>query len=128
LEREKFANSSNAASSQQRGKKRKLEDQFHQILPNVSSAKITISVNSSGNVQVYYMEKVQKVKSTNICKTPYTETSFKKIDFALPENLVTDDNLKKLNAFYSDGNLEIILNTKNTLVNGKLIPITITDE
>jgi hypothetical protein len=94
LEREKFANSSNAASSQQRGEKRKLEDHFHQILPNVSSAKITISVNSSGNVEVYYIKKVQSVKRTHICKTPYTETSFKKIDFPLPENLVTDDNLK----------------------------------
>jgi hypothetical protein len=77
---------------------------------------------------VYYIKKLQTVKRTHICKTPYTETSFKKIDFPLPENLVTDDNLKKLNVFYSDGNLEIILNTKKTLVNGKLIPITITDE
>jgi hypothetical protein len=123
---ERLAKSSEAGPSQPKTKKRKLDEQFYHIIPNVTSENLKISVDTLGCVDVYFIMRVDKIESRSITKVPMTEFLYKRLVFSLPENLVSKSNLKNLNAYFAEGNLEIFLNTEKKLTNGKLIPIIIT--
>lgn len=80
---EKLTKSSLAETSQLKTKKRKMEEQFYQIIPNVTSNEIKISVDTSGNVDVYFLEKVDTIDERSLCKVPYTAFLYKIIVFSL---------------------------------------------
>jgi hypothetical protein len=50
-----------------------MDERFYHIIPNVTSNKIKISVDTMEKVDVYFLEKVETIDERSLCIVPYTK-------------------------------------------------------
>ncbi len=100
---------------------------FRHIIENVpNSNEVTINVSWAGKVNVFYVKKKKNLGLKSINEVETNSTTIKKLFFFLPTRFVSDSNIKKLRAYYFEGNVEFFLNCENK--NGKNIVITIVEK